>query len=537
VPAGAFRPDAADDALHRMHDKDLRQSVSSLRIRPAGCERTRRPAAGPGAGRPAALRAPRIPTHEGATGPDAVLSRALLLAMTVAIGALLARTTLWYQGDAWDRATLLFAVKALLVLAVGLHFVTFHRGGTAIWLERLAAGGRARRSVLLVALVLAPIAAALLTTPQIDFGVGRRGPGYGHDGLHYGWMAEEFAWSGRAVPAPYGYRFLPAMLVHYSGLDTFDGFRLLNLASLALASLVVFRIALALALPPAAAFLAVAYFGTAKYGAKFLVYYPVLTDGPGLLLLVVIVWATLERRHVVYLLAMAAAVATRENLLALVGFNALYGVRTGVGRRRLPGAVLLQVLPLALLWLSRRFPVFTPLGDAGGLDTALRRGSQFVLDPALQGRFLLAYANSLGVLLILPLLAWRRTLAFLGARYAWAYYLAASVGLSVVGGRDFDRFALWLAPLAIPGVLALDVRRPGRVANVAVSWLVLQVIAMEAVFPWFPDVGFYTGLSAAHATGPPLACMAAFSWILLAVVVAMRMHEPPSSARPPVAPS
>src|SRR2546427_686307 len=101
---------------------------------------------------------------------------------------------------------------------------------------REARGFSERHAAALLAFIVAASAAiAFLTTPQIGFGEGQLGRGYGHDGVFYGRMTEHFAWFQYPVPGwQFAYRPLAPMLVHYTGLDTFTGFRVLNLASHAL---------------------------------------------------------------------------------------------------------------------------------------------------------------------------------------------------------------------------------------------------------------------------------------------------------------
>jgi len=154
-------------------------------------------------------------------------------------------------------------------------------------------------------------------------------------------------------------------------------------------------------------------------------------------------------------------------------------------------------------------------------------GRRFLLDPGWQEVSLLAYCNSLGLLFILALLCWRGVVRFLGKYYEWTYYVVVNVLLSIVGGSDVDRYAVWLAPVAIFAVLSLDFSRPGPPPRVWLYWFIVQAAAMEFFLPWFPDEAFYLSRFAAHATGPTLAYVTVFSWALIATAVAMQLGDQP----------
>jgi hypothetical protein len=125
------------------------------------------------------------------------------------------------------------------------------------------------------------------------------------------------------------------------------------------------------------------------------------------------------------------------------------------------------------------------------------------------------------------LLSWRRVATFLGERYEWAYFVAANLAVSIVGAGDFDRFMVWLAPVAILTLLVGDFSG-GSPPRLCMHWLLLHVIAMEFFLPWFPDRDFYLSRYATHASGAGFAYIAVFSWVLIAVAVAIRVNEPPS---------
>ena len=100
-----------------------------------------------------------------------------------------------------------------------------------------------------------------------------------------------------------------------------------------------------------------------------------------------------------------------------------------------------------------------------------------------------------------------------------------SVALSAVAGTDFDRFATWLAPVAILGLLGLYFPGRGPVPRIRMYWLLIQAAAMEFFLPWFPEEAFYLSRYAAHAPGVAFAYVAVFSWALIAAVTALHLNR------------
>jgi hypothetical protein len=458
-------------------------------------------------------------------GPrHAVISRALLLAGLMAAVAYGAWTSATGHGALDDRIALLFATKLVLSLAVATWFVWTADRPSLRWPSRLAEWTGRRSTLALALLIAGSTAIVFATTPQIGFGTGDRGVGYGHDGLQYGWMAEQFSWFDRGAVGQFAYRFLPSMLVHYSGLGTFTGFRALNVVCHVLTTLLAYRIAMRFTASRSVGVLAAAFVVARKFGFKFTIYYPVITDGLGDLLLMAIVWATLERRPLMYVVAMVAAVATRENLLGLLPFNLLYELRMGASPRRFALTTALQAIPVVAFVLSRRYPVFVAIGDVGPawLVTA---AVGFVRSPAQQQELLLGFVNALGVLAIVPVLAWRRSATFLAEHYEWAWFFGVTLVLTAICGSDYDRYAVWMTPLAV-ALVASEQRDAAVPSHRWLCLLALQVVAMELFLPWLPDQAFYVSRCASHAMGSPFAYVAAFSAALVAMVVAMELHDP-----------
>ena len=111
------------------------------------------------------------------------------------------------EGDeAARRASLLGAIKVWGYFAIA---------GSFLWLRSRSVESRLRRIAtscelhpwLALALVIASVYGLILvTTPQIRFGRGLLGVGYGFDGAVYGWMTENFAWFSHEAKPPFNYR-------------------------------------------------------------------------------------------------------------------------------------------------------------------------------------------------------------------------------------------------------------------------------------------------------------------------------------------
>ena len=387
-------------------------------------------------------------------------------------------------------------------------------------LARLDARGVARVIGIVVAAVYA---LAWLTTPQIDWGAGELGLGYGADGVHYGRMTERFAWFREPGFGHHYHRILAPALVHYSGLDTFTGYHLLNAVSFVGASVLMYATARRVGLARETSLVALGLFAVLKFGVKFWIHYPVLTDGLGTLLMMAIIYATVSRRDGLYLASMSAAVFCRENLIVLIVFNLLHAVRCGHLAGRYGRVVVLHGIPLALLALGRAFPVFpVQVPGAGVLQYAGAHVWSFVSSPKTQGVFVLGYLNSLGLVLVLALYRGAHVAGFLRTHYEWLYYVAIMIVLSIVLGVDVDRYALWVAPGLIVASLDPAPRVDAAAARLWGYLLLVHAVSMELFLPWFPDRTFTNGLNAAHAPQNAYAAMTIATWALLAALLAAR---------------
>lgn len=360
-------------------------------------------------------------------------------------------------------------------------------------------------------------ALAWLTTPQINWGEGALGVGYGADGTIYGRMTEQFAWFRGPGIGHHSSRILAPALVHYSGLDTFTGFHLLNATSFVVASVLMYATARRLSFSRESSLVALGLFALLKLGVKFWLYYPVLTDGLGTLLMMSIIYATVSRNDIVYVIAMSAAVFCRENLLALVLFNLLHSVRCGDASRRYVRAALVHAIPIALFISSRTcLAVPSEVPSSPFLQYVGSFAWSFLSQPKRQGVVAMGYLNALGLVAVFALYRARHVVRFLTAHYEWLYYVVVTVVMTIVLGADVDRYAVWMAPALIVASLAPNPHVDAAAVRLWGYLLLAHAASMELFVPWYPDRPFSDSRFAAYATPDAYAAITIATAALLA---------------------
>jgi len=221
-------------------------------------------------------------------------------------------------------------------------------------------------------------------------------------------------------------------------------------------------------------------------GLRWALYYPVLPDTLGFFLLLALMVCALEGRFVVFGGILVVAALTRENLIALGPFLWLLHVR------RDPVGVTLRSLgvgaPAVLVYLAVRFfPVVPPPPDFANwaeryqIDVNLR----FVFEniDAHAWRYVLAAPLTLGMFFALPF-AWPRRLAgFLRRELHWAYYVAMSFVVALVGGRDDDRYLYVLVPALAVFVFHIAPSSLWRSAWRVVALTALHLAAVRFLWP------------------------------------------------------
>ena len=440
--------------------------------------------------------------------PAAVSPSRTLAALLVA-----ATAVLWWAVARYPRAEMAATAAwwARQYLLQALVFASF------VWLARTrapaalaAAVARVRGRAAVVAVLLAGLVVSYLlaraTTPLIPVN-----GGWGVDGLVYGKMTEGFGWFSTSAQGPFNKRFLVPMAVHASGLPTFTGYHLIDAVSFFACGVLVFALARRLGAEARRALVCVALFVPLKMGLRYWVHYPVLVDAPGMAFLLALVYCTVRGWNAGHAIVLAAAVFCRENLILLLPFHVLYQARGAAMAR----AAAWSLLPVMLLIVSLRHPVVAavpPFSVRAELATFLHE----LADPDRQARIPLAYLNGLGLLLLLPVLvpAGRRALRALLRQPAWLYYAVMTLALSILGGRDVDRFATWQLPFLIAVLARLEA--PAMATGASWFWahaLALHAAAMSFLQPWRASLMFGQGLTAAHGERPWYGYLLG-SWIL-----------------------
>lgn len=352
----------------------------------------------------------------------------------------------------------------------------------------------ARERPMAAVLVLGAIVLGLIWpfTPAIGFN-----NGLGNDGLVYGAMVRELRDHLGLQPAPpWVFRLFPVWLVAVTPLDVRTGFFLLNLISVAASLPLLVRYLARYAVTGWLALLAVGWWLTLPMGLRWDLYYPVLPDALGFLLLMVLLVAAVEERYVIFAVALVAAALTRENLLMMVPFLWLANVRRGW--RAVTALTLAAALPAIIVFFAvRSFPPITPFDGypnwlaSHRIDINIQRITQNIDGHA--WRYLLAAPLSLGLLVAIPIAiarrelgpTWRRALATLREQAQWTYFVLATLALAVIGGWDDDRYLLVLAPplLVVTFGLARQLwRSPWRAAALTA----IQLIAIRFLWPVGP---------------------------------------------------
>jgi hypothetical protein len=351
--------------------------------------------------------------------------------------------------------------------------------------------------------------------------------GLGYDGQHYAWLVSR--WRGEDAPAPrepLAYRLVPSGLVAASGLDARVGFLALDVASLAGTALVLLWLLRRYGATPNAAVLAVTLFATLPFTMRAALHLPVLTDAFALFVTFATVAAALARRVVVVAALLVVGALTRESALIVAPFVWIVAAR---GRWLAPA--LAATLPAIVAFAGVRVAPPFPPDPAMPSSTALARAhiAWFLLNTSDRAvRFVIAYPLSLGVLALMPLGAGRAARALLDREPEWLYLFVATLGATIVGGVEADRYDVALAPILI--LIAFSAPARWTLAS-AGALVALHLVATRAFMPWLAstDSHFAFSSSSAHLGSLAAAAMVAVAFAAAGALLLRRARYSPTN--------
>jgi hypothetical protein len=384
----------------------------------------------------------------------------------------------------------------------------------------------------LLAVAIAALAFALLApfTPPIAFN-----NGLGFDGRVYADLTAALRGdhSGTVVP-PWSFRLLPSAVVAASGLEVKLGFLLVNLVAGLGSAWLLYRLLrhYGVSLPPT--LVAVAAWAVLPLGLRWALYYPVLPDSLGFFLLLALIVTALEGRFLLFAGLLIAGTLTRENLIAVAPFIWFVHVR------RDPLGVTLRVLAIGLAailvyFMVRVFPVIAPPSDYGNwlerYNIGVNLRQVFENYDAHAWRYVLAALLSLGMFFALPF-AWpRRALAFLGRERQWAYYLAMTYAIALVGGRGDDRYLYTLVPFLAVLVLQIAPATLWRSAWRLGALGVAHLVAVRFLWPVGPSESEFLQYEVSAMPVDRLIALTILCGVLAVVGVAVARVQPRAFGR------
>jgi hypothetical protein len=348
-------------------------------------------------------------------------------------------------------------------------------------LKAAVAGLSAHPTIAAVGLTLVATSLFVVLTPRIAFN-----GGLGNDGTDYA----NLTWALRGEPAEppwagFAYRLLPSALVAAMPFDVVTGFLVVNVLAVLGSAILLLRLLARYEVAPAVRLLALFWWLCLPMAVRWDIYYPVLGDAFGFFVLVALILCALERRLVLFGIALLAGVLARENLVVTIPFLWRANLRSAPLRWTLVVG-LVTVPTIAALALIRAFPPVPPSAGSDALSQSVIFASQIAW--IIQNRFgeawrvLLAGPVSLGLLLLIPFIRFRETWRFFSREMHWLYFGVVAVIFSVIGGRDTDRYLYVLAPLLLVLTFAVhgDLWRSWPRATALTG---LQLVALRVGWP------------------------------------------------------
>jgi hypothetical protein len=386
-------------------------------------------------------------------------------------------------------------------------------------LERLASARWSVPQAIAVTLACALLLVGLVfaTTPLTT-----RNHGFDSDGTAYAAMAGDPTFpEARARIAPFCFRVLTPFLVSTLPFDSLTSFTIVafvsNVLSLALMLLIlgVFQFSFASRV-----------IGTLLYAGSFWVlkfsfYSPAYIDYQTNLLLLVIVYATLKRWHVLLPVVFAVAALQRESLAVFSAFSVIHILR--YSRLTSPGPWIISLLtilsPLVAIFIVRMSVqpdnAYTPLVLLDHIKRTRELGYWLILCQAL--------FSGLGVIPLLLVINYEAWPGFLRDRWEWLVYGCISLFL-LFGGVDKARLFLYFLPLGVILVACnLDVLRRQTAPVRFAVWMAIVLVAHLWMGHYLTPMGTFEQYLARmvpeHAKGRYIYYLAANLGVSLALLV------------------
>lgn len=344
-----------------------------------------------------------------------------------------------------------------------------------------------------LAIVLIIAAIMMFLWGQIDFTIE---PFSKWDGLSYRNIAQAAPGISPIVPSPFRFRLLGTYPIGLLPIDMITGFRIVNytlfLVLVALLYLFLCYVGIRRSI---AAFTTILYtFSTYLFGVT--VWYTFHTnDVIGLILMIVGVWALMERRWGVFGVAMFLGALSRETWMILPPTAFVFLWERGLLREDLKKLVV-ATLPAVVTFLALRALLYADIPGNIDLVGAFIMFFPKILDPEFWAR---QFGNALKPLTFLPLIFFSTTLSFFRANKAMLALIALTFVSSLLGKAD-ERL---MAPafVAIYWLFALIFEKDiyphkGMLALIAVCSFVSTFHYRQARFP-LPsrELTIYLGLA------------------------------------------
>ena len=343
---------------------------------------------------------------------------------------------------------------------------------TSRLLERIHWQGRSASQTIATTLVgsLLLVSAVFSTTPLTT-----KNQGFDSDGMSYAAMAGDTRFpQAHARVAPFCFRVLTPFLVSLLPFDSLTSFRLAAFVSNCLSLILIFLILGSFDFPASSRVIGTLLYAGSFWVLKFSFYSPAYIDYQTNLLILSIIYATLQRWYAVLPLVFVVAALQRESLAAFAVFSVVHILREGHWTTLRPWLlslliILCPVVALAMVRMSiEPANVYSPLVMLDHIKRLRELGYWAILA---QATF-----SGLGVIPLLLVINYEVWPRFLRKHWEWLVYAAISL-FFLFGGVDKARLFLYVLPLAVILVACnLEVLARHTTLSRFAAWMILVLL-------------------------------------------------------------